>query len=72
MSQVESMSEDQKIQSIHKKCFFAVDGTVSTAILLTPPEAGPDTCWGGSRLFWDCKLELNFVPALMISGTRLG
>jgi len=27
-----------------------------------PPEAGPNTIWGGSRLFWDCKLELNFVP----------
>jgi hypothetical protein len=53
----ESAPKSSPIRFLFQKCFFAVDATVSTAILLIPPEAGPDTCWGGSRLFWDCKLD---------------
>jgi hypothetical protein len=53
----------EKVSLSWKKRLFAVDGVPGTANLLTPPEAGPDICRGGSRVFWDCKLELNFVPA---------
>jgi hypothetical protein len=46
-----------------KKFLFPVDDDRARAIFAIPPEAGLETFRGGSRKFWDCKLELNFVPA---------
>jgi hypothetical protein len=52
-----------------KNSLLPVDGLFPTATLLTPPEAGLPLVARRKELvlafFWDCKLELNFVPAMM-------
>src|SRR5947207_7439297 len=48
-----------------KKCVLAVDGRTWPDTLLTLPEAGlpgRKTRELVLACFWDCKLELNFVP----------
>ena len=60
---------DFKLNS--QKCFFPVDGTVSTAILLTPPEAGPRHRLGWFSPVLGLQIGTQFCPG-MINGTRLG
>jgi hypothetical protein len=51
-----------------KKLRKRVDGFANSAIFEIPPETGLPQAkadGAGSSIFWDCKLRLNFVPALM-------
>jgi hypothetical protein len=63
-------SEDQRLMGrkiFLKKFIGAVDGCGIFVKLLIPPDGGellkPSVDGVCSRTFWDCKLELNFVPA---------
>ena len=56
-----------------KKCLAGLDDEFRLDTLSTLPEAGPDLVGVVLRLFWDCKLELNFVPvydAIALWGRR--
>ena len=50
-----------------KKSLFSLDGTRQRTIFVIPPEAGPEAIRGGSRTFWDCKLDSILSRLLRLS-----